>query len=141
MLKKIALTSIITICVMSVSHAAVETYLCIASKATGFHFNKKTKNWENENFNVVDVKYIVEKIDGSWRWRKFNLNAKGTFPCKKAILDAIMCVSPDFPIFTFKFNSKTMRYVYSQIDDYPVNDGSYGTPYVEIGTCSPVNLK
>lgn len=139
MLKKIVLTFFMTICVMSVNNAMAETYLCVASKATGFHFDSKTKNWENTNFNVVDVKYIFEKIDGSWHWRKFNV--KGAFPCKKAILDSVMCVSPDFPIFTFKFDIKTMRYVYSQIDDYPVDDASFGTPYIEIGTCSTINLK
>jgi hypothetical protein len=141
MLKKIVLTFFITICVMSISHAMAETYLCVASKATGFHFNKKTKNWENANFDVTDEKYIIENIDGSWHWRKFQINGKGTFPCKKTVLDSVMCVTPDFPLFTFKYNIKKMRYIYSVVDGYDVGDTYDGTPYVEIGTCSPVNLK
>lgn len=140
MLKKIVLTFFM-LCFMSVNYAMAETYLCVASKATGFRFYSKTKNWENSNFNVEGVKYTIEKIDSSWRWRKFNAHVKEAFPCKKVILDSVMCVSPEFPIFTFKFNIKTMRYIYSSVDGYDVGDTYDGTPYVEIGTCSPVNLK
>ncbi len=126
---------------MNVNYAMAETYLCIASKAMGFRFDSKTKNWKNSNFNVEDSKYIFEKINNSWYWRKFNVKVKGAFPCKEAILDSVMCISPDFPIFTFKFNLKTMRYVYSSIDGYDFGDTYDGTPYIEIGTCAPVNLK
>lgn len=129
------------LCFMSMNYAMAETYLCVASKATGFRFDSKTKNWENSSFDVGDVKYTIDKINNLWRWRKFNAHAKGAFPCKKAILDSVMCVSPEFPIFTFKFNIKTMRYIYSSIDGYDVGDKYDSTPYVEIGTCSPVNLK
>ena len=139
MFTKSILMLFITICLINVSYANNhETYLCIASKATGFSFDLKRKNWNVSDFHVDNEKKLIEKVKGQWYWKKFGL--KDRHSCKETILGTVTCTFEKDPISTLKFNIKTMRYIFSDLGAYYYGDTD-GTPYIEIGTCTHIDLK
>lgn len=128
-----------TIGLVNVNYAITQNaFICIASKATGFAFDSHKKHWKSSDFNVDSEKKIIQKINGTWEWRKFD--EKFGTSCKESIKDTLTCVFSKYPLEVFKFNMKSKKYIYSYVAGY-FNDDINSFPYIEIGTCTPINFK
>lgn len=132
---------VLLLLIVSTNVFANESYLCIADKQTGFSFNKQSKTYESENFNVSKSKYILKNNNNTWEWTDFGLehslckgsfNASGIFGCGGGIESVT-------------FNKNNLRYVKTSIFGYLVGDDKNfkfkdgeNTPFIEIGKCSPM---
>jgi hypothetical protein len=125
---------------------AEEGYLCEADMSTGFKLNPATKMWEQANFSVDGVKYVITKsknpnavLELRQVGKPNNILAyfskKGFHPeGGGAVFSSIIGID----IGTFYVNKKTGRYIfYSEATGYVHGDEIDSTPFIEIGKCSP----
>ena len=139
-MKKIILFILLTV---STNVFANDTYLCIADKATGFSFNKRSETYESTDFNIDKSKYILKKNNNTWEWKIFGIDV----PLCNGSISANGYFRCDW-LETIIFNKNNLRYTKAHIFGY-VNVGSktysgfemkdgQETPYMEIGKCSPM---
>ena len=113
------------------------SYLCIPDAATGFRLNESGK-WIETNFDIEETKYLLSKKKGIWLWDNFeNPSYTTSSRCHSVKVSGfIMCDS----LFTLiRFSRETLRFMkiyYSY--DYLHQDTDPNTPYIMIGTCSPL---
>ena len=143
------------------SAEAQSSFLCITDHATGFAFNKSSKQWSSVSFKAGD-KYIVSKITPEtgkpfdslkWYVRKFGEPALPQigFPlsgCKEDFNDVGNLFCDGW--VRFYLSKRNLRFfMVSHIgywSDWPdeltgKNKSSVegaNTPYMEIGKCSPL---
>lgn len=127
---------IFAICFLT-ANAAFANYLCVADARTGFLYNEKTKRWVSADFTVEGKRYILSSKDGQWRWGTFGEKSTdrcGTFD----VHDQIGCGD----MIKVTFNKATMRYQrsYTAVSTIRPRGEAFSndTPFIEIGTCSPI---
>ncbi len=143
-MKQVVILATACLLLSDVAYAG-EQYLCTADRASGFSFNKSSKEWEHTTFKA-NSKYVISKPDdGS---SAFVVREIGqSFPtawCKDAFNQAgfLFCegIGGDF-----KFNRRNGRFISAYLMGYfnvvpgvnEITDATSDTPYVEIGKCSP----
>ena len=113
-----------------------EAYICIPKSSTGFRYNKLTNNWEQTQFKVSEEKKIIRKTDRGWERRIFG--EKSGDSCKGDFNEYGFLFCYWFGGQT-KFNRKHLRYLETyEIGYIDGKDVDGNTPYIEIGTCSPL---
>ena len=129
------------------SHSYADSYVCVAEKSTGFHYNQKTHQWDDARFRT-DTKYLIRKADQNDVWEKNHNMAvvifgkkKSEFRCQEGINDVglLLCYSLSGQ---FKFNNLSLRFLRSMTFGYYNNgygkfpDKLSASPFLEIGTCT-----
>ncbi|KTD14766.1 hypothetical protein Lgra_0469 [Legionella gratiana] len=123
------------ICIFYSAFAIAETnYICLPLKATGFKFNKYLKSWEASIFNIRDQKMLLKKTIKGWQWLR--IGDKSGKNCGEINQYGYLFCSDTFG--QLEFNMKSLRYVETYIRDYVNGDEDVDTPYIEIGSCSPI---
>jgi hypothetical protein len=123
----------------TISVAAEGDFLCVAGKSVGFEFNENSKEWDYAHFNVADKKYLVKKQSNGWQWIRFG--EVGTLGIQCSEMDQagyIICHDGPRNLTLFP---KSLRFQIVSPDGYIggfAAIGVDGTPYIEIGTCSPL---
>ena len=125
---------------------ADEQYLCTADKASGFYFYKAAKSWQSTKFKA-DSKYTISKPEGS-KWAFVVRKVKNFSPiatCKDGFDEAglLFCKGTGYD---FRFNRNNGRYLAAYLLGYfnvlsgtnDKADATSETPFIEIGTCSPI---
>ena len=142
-----ALLGLVFIVLSVAAGAQADSYFCVADASTGFAFDKTTKTWESANFDVSDHEYILarSKIEGfAWTVTKVGDKHPTAF-CKDDMRGDYAYMRCAFFGTTFRFSSKTRRFMRVRADGYVRSDvwglgGKEGdnTPLMEIGKCSPL---
>ena len=125
-----------------------ERYLCIADKATGFIYNETGDEWETTTFNVEDSRYIVAKSDHFLFERfPFSVTQVGAAEPMTACEEGFNRVGlmGCRVIRDFVLNRINGRFVHTNTSGYydvlpgfgDITDATSGTPFIEIGKCSP----
>jgi hypothetical protein len=124
-----------------------ESYLCTGDMATGFHYNKSSKRWEQTNFDTR--KYLVNKsaVHGNaWEVKEVGeSNAIYVSQHDFSFDGKLYCDSLTGTWGEFKMDRNNLRFlrIYSlgyyngnpkDIDSEEVGDN----PFIEIGKCSPL---
>jgi hypothetical protein len=126
---------------------ALDKYLCIADKATGFHWTGT--EWAQTTFKVEQNKYIVADLDVSERTDKHPIGVTRLghkhfdYLCSINIYEhTLLCSSDllnDYYPLSMRVDLTTLRYItiYSSgyVDGVDNNDH---TPNIEIGRCSRI---
>ncbi len=124
------------LCFSSISFGEDISYLCIPTKATGFYYNKSTKEWTNSTFKVGDEKLLIKKKGSSWEWSKFGDKISHKTCGYRTDVEQVDCLTSGGDL---TLNLKTLRYIqillYGYIDGVDSNDN---TPAITIGKCSPL---
>lgn len=119
---------------------AKDSYVCIASDATGFFYDTTTQQWKSTRFRVENSKYLLQKMGKEgWKWGRFGTDAKTFCPNnnkRHASIGFIECKTIDG---SFDLNLNTLRYVHAETSGFTDNgtDNKF-KPNIEIGTCSPM---
>lgn len=134
----------------TLAHAqAPSGYLCVAEKATGFAFDKGTKQWNQANFRTNN-KYLISRSnlkDTAWDIKEVGKQSPSIF-CDKDINNIGNLFCEGLGTF-FRFNNGTLRYMNAYLMGYwsdanPkdksgfVSEEGGNTPHIEIGKCSPL---
>ena len=112
----------------------------------GLLLNKSAKIWQRTKFKA-DPKYTISKPKGS-KW-SFVVRKVGDFSpitvCKDGFDEAglLFCKGTGYD---FRFNRKSGRYLTAYLLGYfnvlpgtnDIADATSDTPFIEIGTCSPI---
>jgi hypothetical protein len=142
----IALTSLASK-VANAQGAGPETFLCVADKATGFSFNKVTKEWASTNFRA-SAKHLItrsKQTDVSWEVKEVGDKSAYTI-CAKDFNSNGNLICQGFGN-EFRFNRNSLRYMNVYLIGYWTDGnprssvgGEEGgnTPSIEIGKCSPL---
>ena len=125
---------------------AEEQYLCTGEIASGFYFNKSAKIWQHTKFEA-DSKYTISKAEGS-KWAFVVRKVGDSSPiaaCKDSFDEAglLFCKGAGYD---FRFNRNNGRYLSAYLFGYftvlpesnDITDTTSDTPFIEIGTCSPI---
>ena len=135
-------------CALSVSMAgAGEQFLCVAEKAVGFAFDKKSSKWQKGEFEATG-KYIISSADGDGYgmavYRMGSGDSRPEAACKDGFNDEgyLECTSRGG---NFRINKHTMRYIRSDIWGYIEPPGILGPegehlPLIEMGECSLIHI-
>jgi hypothetical protein len=111
------------------------TYLCIATKSTGFYYDKSSKEWTNTTFKISDSKKLIKKKGSSWEWSEFGDKHSRPY-CKERGKDYVDCNTFGGEL---SLNTKNMRYMETYIFGYiDGQDNNDNTPAITIGKCSPL---
>ena len=122
----------------------VTKYLCIATQAVGFSFDRQTGQWRPARFSVRGEKYLLEKRSQGWSWNQFgssspggkcgDVNAGGYISCQDAAKE-------------ISFDQKTLRFqeiyplgyvggLWRALGNANVEVEGSDTPSIEIGVCT-----
>jgi hypothetical protein len=114
---------------------AQESYLCISEAIGGVAYDSSLNKWDGTKFSNNNHKIILKKKNGSWKYADFGnnfeescdkMNEYGIFRCNMILGE-------------FIFNSKSKRFIKTYTAGYlSGQDNNDNTPYVMIGTCSPL---
>ena len=145
-MKRLVILLLITFIFFTSFALADEQYLCTAKSASGFYFNKSVKIWQRTKFEA-DSKYTISKPEGSqWAFvvRKIE-NFSPIATCKDDFDEAglLFCKGTGYD---FRFNRNNGRYLSAYLLGYftvlpgtnDKTDATSDTPFIEIGTCSPI---
>ena len=145
-MKRLIILLTITFAFVTSFAFADEHYLCTADSSNGFYFNKSAKIWQRTKFKA-DSKYTISKPEGSnWAFvvRKIR-NFSPIATCKDGFDEAglLFCKGTGYD---FRFNRKNGRYLSAYLLGYfnvlpgtnDLSDATSETPFIEIGTCSPI---
>lgn len=118
-------------------------YICIAKESVGFQFNEDTKQWYPTRFNVENDKYTLSfKIKDYAPLGLLIEIGKGLrdqLPCLCEKEDEYGYIECSSVYYSFRMNKRNLRYIIWDKVGYVEGDGDrYGRPYIEIGTCSPL---
>jgi len=115
---------------------AQNSYLCVPTSSTGFKFDSNTKKW-NRKFLSDDLKQILIKTDGDWKWKNFG--QEWGLVCNKDFEKDGLLICPVIG-GEVKFNKKTLRYIQTYTMGYieGIENNKSDTPGMTIGTCSPL---
>ena len=125
------------------------SYLCVAEKASGFAFDKRTKQWDSSTFRVSN-KYLISRSknkDFFWEVKEVGKQA-ADIVCTKDFNDKGNLFCGGFGS-EFRFNSGSLRYMNTYFIGYwsdanPKDKSNFmgeegsNTPSMEIGKCSPL---
>ncbi len=127
--------------------ASAEQYLWVTEHATGFSYDKTSKEWKNTNF-TPEHKYIIAK--SKYKAYSYQVNELGEDDpasfCKEGFNQYGYLFCQEGYIHTeFRFNKKNGRFLavspYGYYNAMPgeakVTDETSDTPLIEIGKCSP----
>jgi hypothetical protein len=120
-------------------------YICVAEKATGFRFNETTKEWVQAKFKAVD-KYIIRKSKMT-DFFKYEVVKEGkrvpNIFCRKPFdKEGHLFCSGFLELYFSKKNGRYLifhpyGYWNSSLGEIAEEKESGGTPFIEIGKCSP----
>jgi hypothetical protein len=128
-----------------VNVSAEERYLCELTLSAGMKFIEEKSEWDRVFFSA-GTKYIVAPPPADSRWSEFTFvvtKLGGDYPnfqCDSGFnsFGFLGCAGLDG---SFKMNNRTLRSQVAHEFGYVVSDkaddGSFGTPYIAIGVCSP----
>ena len=132
---------------VATSGFAGDSYLCITDKASGFLYDKDTKEWKSAEFEPGE-KYILKKskktIDVFTPDAEVGdfliYNLESSFSAGYCSKIASRGYIYDCKLWTgiAKFNEKKMIFLKVYTPGYWDNS-TLNTPYMEIGKCSPFN--
>jgi len=135
---------VVIACCLSVSVMASDTYLCRGEVATGFAFDKKRKEWYSASFKTLE-KYLVSRnrtMPGPpWEVKEFGSN-RAIASCRDDFSEGGE-LSCEMKGHKFYMDRNGLRYLLAFPDGYwnhvpgDPEEGS-NTPYLEIGTCRPL---
>ena len=122
-----------------------EAYLCIPTAISGVKFNSSSGRWEHANFRIGDRKKILKKATDKWEWRTFGQDYlfsacnSGGEPANKNGFNSAGYLFCDVLGGNMRINKNTLRYIETyEIGFINGKDNDSDTPYIEIGTCSPL---
>ena len=120
-------------------------YICIPSASNGFTVRQGGSKWEITKFRIDDVKKILKKNNGEWKWSRFGEStvfsdcSDGISEEKKNDFNFAGYLFCDTLSGHVRINKKTLRYLetyeYGFVEG---KDNNENTPFIEIGTCSPL---
>ena len=117
---------------MAVAPLAAANYICVADQAVGFFFNKYTKRWQTDTFNVKDEKYTLTTEDGKRVWKKLG-DPLGMRQCQENNT-YVFC---DMLFLQVAINKENLRYQITYKAGYVDGlDSTEDTPFIQIGRCS-----
>lgn len=130
---------------------ALESYLCVADKATGFDFNKTRNEWVQANFRPTN-KYVLARSkqpNFAWEVKDFGQTVSSA-ECRNSFNEVGNLFCSGLGGSDFRFNRNSLRYMKVYLIGY-WNDGNPAdrasvqlfaegdnTPSIEIGKCSPL---
>ena len=142
-MKKIIITTIALVYASAV--IGQEAYICLPSVISGFHFKSSSGNWEQSRFRIGDKKKILKKTDNKWEWKAFG--EKYSFSTCGDSTESTPTDGFNSAGFIFcdllgghlRMNKNSLRYIETyEIGYVDGKDNNDNTPYIEIGTCSPL---
>jgi len=119
-------------------------FICIPDSATGFSYNESTKKWERAKFNVNSAKKILKKNGAVWEWRVFGekygwSNCGGGDSKNEIEFNSSGFMFCDVLGGHIRMSKNTLRYVETyEIGFIDGKDNNDNTPFIEIGTCTPL---
>lgn len=126
--------------------AGSEQFRCTADKTTGFRYNGNSKIWEITEF-ISENKFIITKSDkNGYSYKIVKSGEKEpSCLCKGEFNDHGYLFCKGYYGTEFRFNKNNGRYIFSFLMAYynvlpnknQLTDKDSGTPYIEIGKCSP----
>jgi len=133
----------------TLAHAqAPSGYLCVADKATGFAFDKGTKQWNQASFRTESKYLISPSTFKGYAWEVKRVGQQFTSAMCKDNFNSVGNLFCGGLGTEFKFSSGSLRYMSAYLigywpeanpkakSDSEREEGS-DTPYIEIGKCSP----
>ena len=136
----------ITFAVVTSFAFADEQYRCTADSASGFYFNRAAESWQRTKIKA-DSKYTISKPEGS-KWAFVVRKVRDFSPiatCKDGFDEGglLFCKGTGYD---FRFNRNNGRYLAAYLLGYfdvlsgtnDKTDATSDTPFIEIGTCSPI---
>lgn len=125
--------------------ATAEQYLCVPDKATGLVYEAQKKEWRVANFALKHKLVITPAKDGKYAFSAIKIGDKQPVHlCKEDFnkLGFLFCNGQEGDL---KFNRNNGRYLKAFDQGYYLvgkglwaeTDQDSGTPYLEIGKCSP----
>lgn len=119
--------------------------------STGFKYNQNDKSWEGSGFRVKDSRYLISLLENN---ADYNVKRYGASDVLSRCKDGFNEVGNLFCKGTFdiNFNKNNGRFVLTYTFAYfnvlpesksdseiiRKSDRESGTPFIEIGMCSPV---
>jgi hypothetical protein len=140
--------SLTTDCALASDKHLGDKYLCIADKATGFHWTGS--EWAQTTFKVDKGKYIIADLDLSERTDKHPIGvtilgkAHWDYLCSVNFITPVtlLCSSDllnDYYPISMRVNLETLRYIKISSEGYEDGeDNNNYTPNIEIGRCSKI---
>lgn len=116
---------------------AVDAYVCVADFAMSLTFNERSKEWKTATLSIKDQKFWLKKKNGHWVWSKRGeeyqvecgtFNENGVMSCEVLLARLVV-------------NRATLRFQVYDHPGYMTGDEtakSADTPYITLGTCSPL---
>jgi hypothetical protein len=119
---------------------ALDKYLCIADKATGFHWTGT--EWAQTTFKVDKDKYIVADLDANRRHDDITIGVtklgdqRPSYFCRdRDSYSTLYCTGG----VNMRVNLKSLRYMQIYSEGYlEGDDNNNDTPYIQIGRCSKI---
>jgi len=129
-----------------------EGWICIADQATGFIYDAAAQKWKSTTFRVDSSRYLIRRPEGrtsAWEvrefgnpsdvlasaWCKNETNEAGFLFCGGLWRDFVFNAINNRYILTFQGSYITYNPM-AQLEVLRKDGGD--TPYIEIGTCSPL---
>ena len=117
-------------------------WICIADSATGFSY--QGGKWVPTNFSVEGKRYLISKKQyrqnkNDMRYHVTKIGERHAYACQKDSPNEFGMVFCQDLLTEFKINVTALRYmsIYS-VGYFDGSDDDSNTPYIEIGTCSPL---
>lgn len=136
------------------SNTVNASWLCVIDQSTGFAYSKNLRKWTTTNFSDRD-KYLISPIPGNANY-KYKITKLGEEAVNGVTIPQALCkdgFSNNTPFLhcsgiygTFSFNKQMGRIIHSSTMGYfnvatgtnNITDETSDTPFIEIGTCSPL---
>ena len=122
-------------------------YLCIPDYTIGYAL--KDGKWQPGKYNVKGEKYILKKDDLSeWHWHIFGKEDSAHIEqCEKFNENGFIRCNFNVTV-QIQFNRETLRYIATQTVGYVLSkrmiegglEDNMVTPYMQIGTCEPLDF-
>jgi len=129
---------------------ASNSYLCIVESAAGFKY--ENGKWDSTRFDLEEEKYILRRTDvndflgnkkfaNKYKWLVTHFKSGQQFAlCSDFISTGTMICNEGFgKYFKFTVNKKTKRFITTKTDNFLEDKDGSASPYMSIGTCSPLN--
>lgn len=126
------------------SKRLADAYICIPDLATGFRYDEKAHQWVISSFKVRGEKYLFKKdASGLWKWSEFGTTTQPVECEDNAYARERIWIRCHSHFHTAIFSFRALRFQHVTLGGYvhghaPSDANKPDTPYIEIGTCTPL---